>query len=58
VLWAAMWDFMQDFQARGVAAWEDFERQRKAKPYPDPSVGVDEGAARQEALEKRYFGRS
>ena len=59
VLWAAMWDFMQDFQSRGVAAWEDFERQRKAKPYPDPSVGVDgEGAARQEALEKRYFGRS
>jgi 2-methylisocitrate lyase-like PEP mutase family enzyme len=59
VLWAAMWDFMQDFQARGVAAWEDFQERSKAKPYPDPSVGVDgEGAAKQEALEERYFGRS
>ena len=59
VLWAAMWDFMRDFQARGVAAWEDFQTQRKEKPYPDPSVGIDgEGAAKQEALEKRYFGRN
>jgi 2-methylisocitrate lyase-like PEP mutase family enzyme len=59
VLWAAMWDFMRDFQSRGVAAWEDFQEQCKGKPYPDPSVGIDgEGAAKQEALEKRYFGRS
>ena len=58
VLWAAMWDFMTDFQARGVAAWEDFQQQRKDKPYPEPGVGPDgEGAAKQQALEKRYFGR-
>jgi hypothetical protein len=53
-----MWDFMTDFQARGVAAWEDFQQQRKDKPYPEPGVGPDgEGAAKQQALEKRYFGR-
>jgi 2,3-dimethylmalate lyase len=58
VLWAAMWDFMQDFQSRGVAAWEDFQKQRKNKPYPDPNVGADrEGTAKQQALEKLYFGR-
>jgi 2-methylisocitrate lyase-like PEP mutase family enzyme len=59
VLWAALWDFMNDFQSRGVAAWEDFQEQRKHKPYPEPTVGEDgEGAARQQALEKLYFGRN
>ena len=24
VIWAALWDFMNDFQSRGIAAWEDF----------------------------------
>ena len=24
VLWAALWDFMNDFQSRGIAAWDDF----------------------------------
>jgi 2-methylisocitrate lyase-like PEP mutase family enzyme len=58
VLWAAMWDFMTDFQARGIVAWEDFQQQRKDKPYPVPGTGpADEGAAKQQALEKRYFGR-
>jgi 2,3-dimethylmalate lyase len=58
VLWAAMWDFMTDFQARGIAAWEDFQQQRNDKPYPEPGTGPDgEGAAKQQALEKRYFGR-
>ncbi len=28
VLWAALWDFMNDFQSRGIAAWEDFQAQR------------------------------
>jgi 2-methylisocitrate lyase-like PEP mutase family enzyme len=57
VLWAAMWDFMTDFQARGIAAWEDFQRQHKDKPYPEPGVGPDgEGAVKQQALEQRYFG--
>src|SRR5215472_3733783 len=29
VLWAALWDFMSDFQKRGIAAWDDFQQQRK-----------------------------
>ena len=58
VLWAALWDFMNDFQLRGIAAWEDFQEQRRDKPYPEPTVGADgEGAATQERLEKLYFGR-
>jgi len=58
VLWAALWDFMNDFQLRGIAAWEDFQEQRRDKPYPEPTVGADgEGAAKQERLEKLYFGR-
>src|SRR5262252_1097131 len=58
VLWAALWDFMVDFQQRGIAAWEDFQKQRKDRPYPQPGVGPDgEGGERQQALEQRYFGR-
>jgi methylisocitrate lyase len=58
VLWAALWDFMTDFQARGIAAWEDFQKQRKDLPYPQPGVGPDgEGGDKQQALEQRYFGR-
>jgi 2-methylisocitrate lyase-like PEP mutase family enzyme len=59
VLWAALWDFMNDFQSRGIAAWEDFQQARREKPYPEPIVGEDgEGAAKQQALEKLYFGGS
>jgi 2-methylisocitrate lyase-like PEP mutase family enzyme len=25
VIWAALWDFMRDFQKRGIQAWEDFQ---------------------------------
>jgi 2,3-dimethylmalate lyase len=58
VLWAALWDFMTDFQARGIAAWEDFQKRREDKPYPEPTVGIDgDGAAKQQQLEKLYFGR-
>jgi len=58
VLWAALWDFMTDFQKRGIAAWDDFQQQRKDRPYPDPNLGADrEGAEKQQALEQRYFGR-
>ena len=39
VMWAAMWDFMRDFQTRGVAAWEDF--QKKHAGYPIPDVPAD-----------------
>jgi 2,3-dimethylmalate lyase len=55
VLWAALWDFMNDFQSRGIAAWEDFQAQRRDKPYPEPTVGDDgEGAAMHHKLEQLY----
>jgi 2-methylisocitrate lyase-like PEP mutase family enzyme len=58
VIWAALWDFMTDFQSHGIAAWEDFQHARRDRPYPEPSVGSDgEGAAMQRRLEKLYFGR-
>ena len=56
VTWAALWDFMQDFQTRGIAAWEEFVASRKARPYPIPEVGPDgEGLDKQRALEELYF---
>ena len=56
VLWAAMWDFMQDFNARGTGAWDDFVASRKDKPYPRPDVGPEgEGAEKQRMLEEKYF---
>jgi len=59
VVWAALWDFMTDFQSRGVEAWEDFVASRRDKPYPKPTLGADkEGPARQQMLEARYFGRA
>jgi 2,3-dimethylmalate lyase len=56
VTWAALWDFLQEFQARGIAAWEDFVASRKNRPYPEPRAGREgEGAERQRELEERYF---
>ena len=56
VMWAALWDFMQDFQMRGVAAWEDFAAGRKDRPYPNPlDVPDGEGLLKQRELEERYF---
>lgn len=56
VTWAALWDFMQDFQARGVAAWEDFVASRRHRPYPEPFVPPEgEGLEKQRELEERYF---
>jgi len=58
VIWAALWDFMNDFRSRGVAAWEDFQAVRRDHPYPEPSIADDgEGAAMQQRLEKLYFAR-
>jgi 2-methylisocitrate lyase-like PEP mutase family enzyme len=37
VTWAALWDFLQEFQERGVAAWDDFTASRKHRPYPRPA---------------------
>ena len=36
VTWAALWDFMTDFQARGTRAWDDFVDSRRGSPLPDP----------------------
>ena len=58
VLWAALWDFMSDFQSRGIAAWEEFVASRRDRPYPEPTVGTDgEGAAMQQRLEQLYSRR-
>jgi 2-methylisocitrate lyase-like PEP mutase family enzyme len=56
VTYAALWDFMQAFQQRDVAAWEEFVASRQQRPYPqarDLSRGED--AAKQRQLEERYF---
>ena len=58
VMWAAVWDFMQAFQAQGTKAWDAFEASRKDRPYPEPELDeTEEGGAKQAALEKRYFKR-
>ncbi|OGA49240.1 MAG: hypothetical protein A3G24_14375 [Betaproteobacteria bacterium RIFCSPLOWO2_12_FULL_62_13] len=58
VTWAALWDFMQEFQARGIEAWEDFVASRRDRPYPVPEVGPEgEGLVKQRELEQRYFPR-
>jgi 2-methylisocitrate lyase-like PEP mutase family enzyme len=55
VMWAALSDFMQDFQLRGVAAWEAFIESRQNHPYIHPSVGHDgEGQDRLRELEEKY----
>ena len=57
VTWAALWDFMTAFQARGVKAWEEFEKSREGRPYPRPEMPDEgEGAAKQRALERKYSG--
>jgi 2-methylisocitrate lyase-like PEP mutase family enzyme len=58
VLWAALWDFMNDFQSRGVGAWEEFLERRRDKPYPEPVIDeTGEGPAKQQTLEQLYLGR-
>jgi 2-methylisocitrate lyase-like PEP mutase family enzyme len=59
VTWAALSDFMADFSERGIESWNDFQESRKDKPYYSGMVGPDgEGAAKQAALEERYFGKT
>src|SRR6202048_3355570 len=56
VVWAALWDFMQEFRAHGIAAWEEFELARQDRPYPRPEPGAEEeGLEKQRQLEERYF---
>ena len=48
--------FMQDFQSRAMASWEDFVESRKSRPYPRPLVGpAGEGGDKQRELEERYL---
>jgi 2-methylisocitrate lyase-like PEP mutase family enzyme len=56
VMSAALWDFMQDFQARDLAAWHDFEAGRRGRPYPRAQRLISgETVAKQRELEERYF---
>ena len=56
VIWAALWDFMRDFQKRGIRAWEDFQAAHEHTPYPIPDVPPSgEGGEKQRELEQRYF---
>jgi 2-methylisocitrate lyase-like PEP mutase family enzyme len=56
VTYAALWDFMQAFQQRDVAAWEEFVASRQHRPYPRaPDLSRGEDAAKQRELEERYF---
>ncbi|MBV8456475.1 MAG: hypothetical protein JO122_07655, partial [Acetobacteraceae bacterium] len=56
VIWAALWDFMQQFQTKGIAAWDEFEQARQGRPYPRPEPGPDEeGIEMQRRLEERYL---
>jgi 2-methylisocitrate lyase-like PEP mutase family enzyme len=56
VTYAALWEFLQDFQQRELAAWEDFCAAHKDNPY---LRGVrsrsPEGREKQRELEERYF---
>jgi 2-methylisocitrate lyase-like PEP mutase family enzyme len=57
VTWAALWDFMTEFQTRGTKAWDDFVASREGRPYQTPEVPSEgEGDAKQQQLEQRYFG--
>jgi hypothetical protein len=50
---------MKAFEAQGTQAWEDFVESRRDKPYPTPETPVDgEGDAKQQELERRYFGET
>ena len=55
VMHAALWDFMQDFQTRGLAAWEAFQASRQDRPYPNVHLSQRENVAKQQELEARYF---
>jgi 2-methylisocitrate lyase-like PEP mutase family enzyme len=59
VIWAALSDFMADFQDRGIAAWEAFTEHRKDHPYIIPELPADgEGLDKQRMLEERYLSQA
>jgi 2-methylisocitrate lyase-like PEP mutase family enzyme len=57
VIAAALYDFMQDYQSRGAAAWDAFIASRGGRSYLHPfEAGPDaEGSEKQRELEERYF---
>lgn len=57
VTWQSLWNFMQDWNRREMAAWDDFIAANAANPVPRPlEVGPDEeGGEKQRILEERYF---
>ncbi|MEL0106635.1 MAG: isocitrate lyase/PEP mutase family protein [Rhodospirillaceae bacterium] len=58
VTWAALYDFMNEFQERGIAAWDDFQESRKDKPYPNPLRWPgNEDLDKQQELEQKYFSK-
>jgi 2-methylisocitrate lyase-like PEP mutase family enzyme len=59
VMYAALWDFMQDLQARGLAAWDALQASRQGRPYPHP-LRRDSGetVAKQRVLEERSVSPS
>jgi 2,3-dimethylmalate lyase len=59
VIWAALSDFMSEFQQHGIGAWEKFNKFRARHPYTIPEVpSTGEGLDLQRALEERYFSPS
>lgn len=57
VTWQSLWNFMQDWNQREMAAWDDFIAANAGNPVPRPlEVGPDEeGGEKQRILEERYF---
>jgi 2-methylisocitrate lyase-like PEP mutase family enzyme len=59
VIWAALADFMRNFNRDDIGAWEAFQASRAGNPYPIPEVGPQgDGLARQQELEQRYFSEA
>jgi 2-methylisocitrate lyase-like PEP mutase family enzyme len=55
VVWAALSDFMREFQKHGVAAWDDFQAAHPSGSYPIPEVpAAGESGEKQRELERRY----
>jgi 2-methylisocitrate lyase-like PEP mutase family enzyme len=55
VVWAALSDFMREFQKHGVAAWDAFQAAHPNGSYPIPEVpAAGESAEKQRELEGRY----
>jgi hypothetical protein len=54
----ALWDFLNDFQERELAAWEDFRAAHKDNPYFREDRGrIPEGREKQRELEERYYSK-